>query len=392
MGFFSGRASFGRFRVAGKAPGMFEVEHLQKLAANAIGKSRKATADGVDVGWIAGDHILDVRFDLAKNVVNDTLHCAIRVDQMKIPGDLLRAYTQVELEGLAAANPSGIASRKQRQQAKETARERLEQEAQDGRFLKRKFYPVLWDALSNELLVGTTSASVLDRLHPLFEQTFGQPFELLGAGRRAFFLAEPSGQTRAIDDAKPSVFVPGTTPPIYDWAPDDNARDFLGNEFLMWLWFQLDCDSDTLKLSDGSEVALMLARTLVLQCPRGQTGRETISSDGPTRLPEAKRAVQAGKLPRKVGVTMVRHDNTYEITLDAETLAVSGARLPAPEELEERARLEERVNQIRHLLETLDLLYEAFVRVRASDDWPRELARIQKWLAREERSRVSAAG
>ena len=69
------------------------------------------------------------------------------------------------------------------------------------------------------------------------------------------------------------------------------------------------------------------------------------------------------------------------------------ARLRAElEELEERARLEERVNQLRHLQETLDLLYEAFVRIRASDDWVKELARMQKWLAREERSRVSAAG
>src|SRR5262249_50977759 len=177
--------------VAGRAPGMSGPEHLKRLAAHAIGKSRKATADGVEVGWTAGDHILDLKFDLAKNIVNDTLHFAVRVDQQKIPGDLLRAYTQVELEGLAAANPSGIASRKQKQQAKETARERLEQEAQDGRFLKRKAYPVLWDALTNELLVGTTSANVLDRLHTLFQQTFGQPFELLGAGQRAFFLAEP---------------------------------------------------------------------------------------------------------------------------------------------------------------------------------------------------------
>jgi hypothetical protein len=187
---------------------------------------------------------------------------------------------------------------------------------------------------------------VIDRLHTLFQQTFNR--SSCRCRRRFPRRAE---RRAAVDDAgRPCV--PGTTPPLYDWAPDDNARDFLGNEFLMWLWFQLDCDSDTIKLSDGSEVALMLARTLVLECPRGQTGRETISSDGPTRLPEARRAVQAGKLPRRVGVTVVRHDNTYECTLQAETLAVSGARLPPPEELEERARLEERVNQLRHMLET----------------------------------------
>ena len=173
---------------------------------------------------------------------------------------------------------------------------------------------------------------------------------------------------------------------------DENSRDFLGNEYLLWLWYMLDSDSDTIRLGDGSEAAVMLTRTLMLECPRGQTGRQSITSDGPTHLPEARRAIQAGKLPRKVGLTVARHDQQYELTLQAETLAVSGARLPAPEAGDDRGRLEERVTQLRHLLETLDLLYDAFSQRRAGDAWPKELAKIQKWLQREDRSRLSAIG
>ena len=133
----------------------------------------------------------------------------------------------------------------------------------------------------------------------------------------------------------------------------------------------------------------MLTRTLVLECPRAQTGKETISSDGPTRLPEARRAVQAGKLPRKVGMIVVRHDQQYEFTFNGETLGVSGARLPAPEGLDERARLEERVTQLRHLLETLDLLYDTFLQARATEAWTKELGRMQKWLQRDDRGRAA---
>jgi hypothetical protein len=50
------------------------------------------------------------------------------------------------------------------------------------------------------------------------------------------------------------------------------------------------------------------------------------------------------------------------------------------------------VTQLRHLLETLDLLYDTFCRVRTTDAWPKELARVQKWLVREERNRLSAIG
>jgi hypothetical protein len=392
MGFFSGRVTCTRFRVVGHSPGTFGPEHLKRLEGRAAGKQRTLAGDGVEVGWTAGDHILDTRFDLAKNIVNDALHFALRIDQQKIPADLLRAYAQVELEGLAAKNPSGLPSARQKREAREAARDKLESEARDGRFLKRKAYPLLWDAGSNELLVGTSSITAIDRLNTLFQQTFGQNLEPLTAGRQAFLLAETRRQTRGVDDASPSPFIPGLSADQVAWVPDEASRDFLGNEFLLWLWFMLDAESDTLTLNDGSQVAVMLTKTLLLECPRGQTGKETISSDGPTRLPEARRAIQAGKLPRKVGMIVVRHDQQYELTFQGETLAINGAKLPAPEAIEERARLEERVSQLRHLLETLDLLFDTFNQARATDAWTKELPRMQKWLAREERTRLSAIG
>jgi hypothetical protein len=379
MGFFSGRLTCLRFKVAGRGPRSFGPDHLEKLAAHAIGTQRVASADGTSVGWIAGDHILDTRFELAKNIVNDTLQFALRIDTLAIPNDLLRAYTLVELEGLAAANPSGLPSARQRREARMLAKERLETEADDGRFLRRKAIPLLWDAPSHELLVGTTSVTALDRLYTLFKQTFDHGIDLLGSGRQAFQHSEISQQTRTLDDAVPSVFVPSQAHEVA-WVPDEASRDFLGNEFLLWLWYFLENESDTLPLADNTAAAIMLSRTLTLECPRGQTGKESISSDGPTKLPEALRAVQAGKLPRKVGMTLVRQDQSYELTLQAETLAITGARLPVPEGEEERARLEERVTQVRHLLETLDLVYGAFCQRRLGEHWNKELAKMKRWL------------
>jgi hypothetical protein len=392
MGFFSGRVTFSRFRVKGRAPGIFGEEYLDRLRAHTIGKQRIASADGVEVGWNGGDHILDSTFDLAKNIVNDTLHFSLRVDTVKFPSDLLRAYAAIELEALASKNPSGLPSNRQRREARETARQRIEAEASDGRYLKRKAYPILWDAQANELLVGTTSWTVIERLNTLFEHTFGLALEPLTAGVQAYRLAESRGQARGVDDATPAPFLPFSSGEVA-WVVDEASRDFLGNEFLLWLWYALETEGDDITLSDGTEATVMLANSLVLECPRGQTGKESITHEGPSRLPEARRAIQAGKLPRKAGLIVVRHDMQYELTLHAETLAVGSARLPAPETSEERARLEERVTQIRHLVETLDLLYDAFGQKRASDDWGKELARMQKWLQREDRNgRRSAVG
>jgi hypothetical protein len=387
MGFFSGRVSFLRFKVNGAAPRAFGEEHLDRLADRQAGRQRIASADGIETGWTAGDHVLDTDFGLAKNIINDTLTFDLRVDTDKIPADLLRAYYAVELKALTKNNPSGFPSARQKREAKASARERLEQEAKDGRYRKRKCFPVLWDRLSNEVLFGATSITQIDRLCSLFEQTFGVEIECVTAGRRAYHLAEVHSRTRMVDDSAPSAFVPGVTPADVAWIADESSRDFLGNEFLLWLWYVTDVESDTVKLADGSEVTIMLGRTLTLECPRGQTGHETISSEGPSRLPEARRAIQSGKLPRKAGLTLVRHSEQYELTVHAETLAVSGGKLPAPDEsiTEARAKLEERATQLRSLIETLDLLYDAFGQKRFGKEWETELLGMQKWLKREER-------
>ena len=380
MGFFSGRVGFTRYRVTGRSTKSFGPEHLDRLAAHVIGKQRVASADGTEAGWSGGAHLLDNRFDLEKNIVNDALHFALRVDVNKPPAELLRAYTEIELQ---AQKTDGRPSLRQRREARQAARERLETEGRDGRFLRRRTYPLLWDAQTVELLVGPMPAPVFGRLSGLFSQTFERQLEAAPAGRRAFLLAEARGQTRGLEDARPTEFVPGLGSSDIAWVKDDASQDFLGNEFFLWLWFVLEAESDTLALGDGSEAAVMVARTLMLECPRGQTGRQTLHSDGPSRLPEARQALRSGKLPRRVGLTLERQGRQYELTLDAESLAVSGAKLPPPEAEDDRAVREERVDQVRHLIETLDSIYDAFGHRRLGTRWRKEAARLREWLQKE---------
>ncbi len=65
---------------------------------------------------------------------------------------------------------------------------------------------------------------------------------------------------------------------------------------------------------------------------------------------------------------------------------MGSSRLPVPGEEDENARLDARANQIRHLIETMDLLFEAFGKVRFSSEWPKELAKIQRWLKHKDAS------
>lgn len=373
MGFLQGRVTYLRFRVDGPRPGLFSQDHLDSLEQFQAGRQRIASADGIECGWTASDHVLDTDFTLEKNIVNDALSFDLRVDADKIPGDLMKAYCQSDLKALAANNPSGFPTAKQKREAKESARDRLETEANDGRFKKRKCIPVLWDSTTNELLFGATSLTHVDRLVSLFQQTFGYGLDSVTASNAV--------KMSGMSDALPCGFAPGASEEVA-WIADETSRAFLGNEFILWLWYLESKVSDTVTVGDGSEVTFMLARKLSLECPRGETGADAFSHEGPTRLPEAMRAIQSGKLPRKTGLTLVHRNEQYEFLLHVESLAVAGAKLPKPPDdvTAARAKLEHRIDAVRGLIEAIDSLYAAFITIRLGPKWGDELARMQAWL------------
>ncbi len=382
MGFVSGRISFVRYRVSGDSPLPFDSDLLEKIEEHAIGKHSLGEAqDGVTTGWGGGEHVLDTTFTLEKNILEDALHLAIRIDTDKIPGELLRAYTQMELDARAALNPSGKPTRSQREEAKEAAQARAQLEAADGRFRRRKHYPILWDGLENVLYVGATSSSVLDRVGSLFRDTFDRALEPISAGRLVAEHSEHHPELKIFDSLSPTTFLQhGESLEAFAWSPDPSSPDFLGNEMLVWLWHVLQNDSDTITLADGSEITVMLSKTLLLDCPRGETGRDSLSDTGPARMPEAIKALQAGKLPRKAGLIMVRHDQQYEFTLQAESLAVSGLALPKIEGESGRELRLARIEALRHAVTSLDMLLTAFLDRRASRQWSGDLDRIRQWL------------
>jgi len=386
MGFLSGRVTFTRYRVGGASPLPFGDEVVELARQHQIGQHGSAeSSDGITTGWAGGDHVLDLTIDLGKNVLNDALHMAIRIDADKIPGSLLRAYTQMEIQARAQMNPSGFATKAQKEEAKEAAKARAAAEAADGRFRRHNHYPILWDGQTRILYAGTTSSSVLERLQILFRETFDRTLEPLTAGSvaRSLKLEGGDGSEPILLGASPIASAGAGDAPSVAWAGDDpTSLDYLGNEFLLWVWHAIQNDGETLKLSDGSQATVMLAKTLTLDCPRGETGRDQLTDDAPARLPEAFRALQAGKLPRKAGMVLVRHGAQYELTIQAETLAVSGAALPKPDD-EGLARHEQRIARIdtlRQLTETLDLLFEAFLLRRTGTGWSDELGRIRRWL------------
>ncbi|RLT10257.1 MAG: hypothetical protein DWI24_08870 [Planctomycetota bacterium] len=383
MAFFNGRVSFVRFAVEGITTEPFGTDAIDKLTLNAIGKyGTVESQDGIRVGFNGGRHLLDSEISFENNVFDESLHIGMRFDVDKIPSNILKAYTEIEIKALSAGNPSGRPTKEQKEEAKESALARALAESSDGRYRRMAVHPLLWDKSSQTLYSSAGSANVLDRVAPLFRDTFGGDLHLVTAGRLAAGLAARLGLTMPYGDpAKFTVFVEGQEEGAISWAnPESLLPDVLGNEFLIWLWHTLATRSDTIALADGTEVTVMMTRTLQLDCPKGETGRDQLNDVGPARMPEALKALQSGKLPRKAGLILVRHQQQYELTLQAETFAVASAAMPKLEEASGREATLARIEQIRHMTDTLDLLYAAFLQSRLGENWGESVGEIRQWL------------
>src|SRR5690606_17601865 len=104
--------------------------------------------------------------------------------------------------------------------------------------------------------------------------------------------------------------------------------------------------------------------------------------------------IRSGKLPRKAGLILVRYGDQYELVLQPETFSVSGAKIQTDEREDPsdgRGALEDRIENLRGLNETINLLYHAFCEKRIGKSWSGELAQMQRWLKKEAKTRKPAA-
>jgi len=373
--------TFECFRIDGEQPRQFGPEHVEILKKLAISGRASLSNEQARIGFLAGNHLLDDEFDLEKNVFGDALHFAVRIDTNQVPAAIRRAWLQIELALLTADSPGRRPTKAQRQEAKDAVEARCEDAARTGQFQRMQQFPVLWDARDGLLYCGATSSSASDVCGELLLKAFAIELSRLSSGRVALEWATKVRQRRALNDASPANFRgEGPGGEVVWWDGEGDNYDFLGNEFLLWLWWHWETQGDTISLPDGSEMTGMFAKTLSLECPRGESGKGTISADDPTSLPEAAQAIRSGKLPRKAGLMLVRHGQQYELTLQAETFAVSGAKVQAEEDAEGRAVLEGRIESLRGLKETVDLTFQAFCQRRVGESWSEDLSQMQNWL------------
>ena len=386
MGFASGSVSFRRFAVVGAGqPKEIDQDLLDKLDTHALRPDETGTSQEVEYGWSGGRHILDASFSFEHNVFADAVSFGMRVDRNKVPSELKKAYQQLEEDAAAATNPSGFISKQQKRDMKEIVRGKIDDDLRSGRFRRSKLLPILWD-IPSQTLYCAASGATQEQLIELFDRTFGLELQPLSAGSIALRLLETRGRRRDYEDSNPTRFVIGpdgeSHRPEYPWvAKGPQPKDFLGNEFMLWLWHEAEENGGAIETDGDTNITIFIDRSLDLDCAYGQTGKDSLRGDGPSRMPEARDALRTGKLPRKTGLLLDSHGQQYQFTFNPETFGFGSTKLPeVPEADSPRVLFEERIGLLRELCKSVDAMYDAFLKTRASASWEGRTATIRKWV------------
>ena len=405
MPFLRGSVTYARFRLGGDAPARIDETVLSALKAGVLSPTLGVPVE-VETGWTAGEHILDHDFGWERCVYESCLHAAMRMDSVRVPAEIKAAYVAQEQTALRKAGadrhgddagmPARPLGRNAKREAKEAAERRWLEEVSDGRYRSSKLVPILWDPAHATILAPATSDKVVDALRDLIQATLGARLQAIGAGGMALDLLASRGETAVFDDAMPDALSAAPAPrtaelaamvgdrPEVPWAQaGPEPKDFLGNLFLIWLWYHAERGEGLIDLPDGRGVSFVVDRMIDMECAWGVTGRQSLRGDGPGRSAEAAKALQQGKWPRKLGLLLSDGELEWAFDLQGDLFRVGGLKLPRPEERpgSEREAIEQRIQATLDLDSILLGLYDVFLKERFSAGWNTRRGEIRDWIA-----------
>jgi hypothetical protein len=144
---------------------------------------------------------------------------------------------------------------------------------------------------------------------------------------------------------------------------------FVGQEFLLWLWFESVLFETNLAPSGQPSCALWLETRLTLAFEKDES---VLKAATPGAAPEAREALRQGKLPREARLRLISGDREYAWLFKAPTLGIGGLKLPAEltkKDDEVHEVLYERMRLVEELEATLEALWSDFLALRLSDAW-----------------------
>ena len=172
---------------------------------------------------------------------------------------------------------------------------------------------------------------------------------------------------------------------MLDVAVAYNRYQFLGEEFLTWLWYVIEKDQNLIKNFDKDFVALEIGNRIVFENRRKESGEHiTIKGDGAS-LEEGILTLKKGALVTELNVVYKSAELTWQFTLKGESLNISSLNIPNTGLPESDEDLEgfvlEKIFLYDKILKLLENIFIYFVKLRLSNRWQNKMIpEIKKWI------------
>ncbi len=318
---------------------------------------------GAVTGWVTGRHLLDRVITEDNAFLAGYLRLTLMKAERKIPPALLRAECRMaELTELQARGAAFL---------KRTERAEIKREVIDR--LLPQMPPTLTgidmagDVQGESLVATAVSEAQVEAFSLQFRNTTGCDIIPLTAGTIA-------ARHRSLDvrNLPPSSFSPE--------VEDAEAGNHTGHEFLTWLWFMSEARGGSVEL-DTTSVAILVEGPLTFIFEGGGAHEASLRRGAPEISVEAKSALLGGKKLRRAKLTLACRDQNWNFTLDAESFALRGLKLPKSENLDSISRFQERMLSILGLQTILEQLYLRYLDTRTdAAAWRAVQTDIHRWV------------
>ena len=174
MPFRSGAISYRRFAVTGAAPDVLDPKLAESLRETVLGEQEPMKPGEVHCGFTGGRHIFDRAFAYEHIAFGSGLHLGFRVDTVRIPPEIKKAYIAMSEESRLQPSKDGGGAylpRSAKKEAREDAMRRIEEEISEGRYRSPKHTPLWWDFASSTLYAPVKSDSEVSALRTLMLET-----------------------------------------------------------------------------------------------------------------------------------------------------------------------------------------------------------------------------
>jgi hypothetical protein len=172
---------------------------------------------------------------------------------------------------------------------------------------------------------------------------------------------------------------------MLDVAVAYNRYKFLGEEFLTWLWFQIDNDQHLFKTFDHEVTSFHIGNRIVLENRKTETlERITIKGDD-AGFEEGILALRKGALVTELNLALHANNQEWKFTIKGESLNLSSVRIPKtglPESAEDlEGFVIEKTYHYDKIISFLEKTYTNYIKLRISNGWRKnEAAQIRKWI------------